>query len=378
MKQLFSMLLVFMVSNVSATVHTVSNNPANVAQFNTIQDAISRATNGDTIYVHGSPVTYTGFTIISKRLVIIGPGWAPDKNLPARATVVGFTLGNTTDSVNSANGTTIIGLVFVSTGGLFCNIGTNVARPLPVNNIVIQRCEFFRTRLQITALFVFGTNYLVEGNYFNESFINKGTGFLSNLTIRNNVFRRGALIPGGISVCINDFSVESNVVVDHNLFYGSNNDMLCFNNCSQFVISNNLFVRGGSVLSANSTFNTFNNNLTFQTTTNTPWVGNNNVDGGGNLANRSPDLFDQAAVESGTDNPLLNFEIRPPSVSPNPAFNGGNDGKNIGLLFDATGSNNWTNSRNARIPRVYSMSILNGTVPPGGTLNVTVEARKSN
>jgi hypothetical protein len=84
-------------------------------------------------------------------------------------------------------------------------------------------------------------------------------------------------------------------------------------------------------------------------------------------------MVDQTAVNSGTGNPLLNF-----TIAAGPANNSGSDGKDMGLLFDASGSLNWANSRNSRLPRIFSMNITNPTIPVGGSLNVQVEARKSN
>ena len=50
--------------------------------------------------------------------------------------------------------------------------------------------------------------------------------------------------------------------------------------------------------------------------------------------------------------------------------------RDMGLLYDPTGSLNWTISRNSRLPFIFSMNIVNPTIPQGGTLNVQVEARK--
>jgi hypothetical protein len=51
MKQVITILLLTMTSAVFATVHTVSNSPSTIAQFNTIQAAVNAAAVGDTIYV---------------------------------------------------------------------------------------------------------------------------------------------------------------------------------------------------------------------------------------------------------------------------------------------------------------------------------------
>jgi hypothetical protein len=81
----------------------------------------------------------------------------------------------------------------------------------------------------------------------------------------------------------------------------------------------------------------------------------------------------QSAVNAGTDNALSDY-----TIAAGPANNSGSDGKDMGLLYDATGSLNWSISRTSRLPFVYSMNITNPTIPQAGTLNVQVEARKNN
>src|SRR4051812_31337219 len=93
-----------------ATIRTVSNNPSTIAQFNNIQAAIDASNSGDTVYVHGSPNNYAGFAIASKQLVIMGPGWSPDKNLPHLALVN----GSVSLTGAGAAGTEFQGLTFLS------------------------------------------------------------------------------------------------------------------------------------------------------------------------------------------------------------------------------------------------------------------------
>ena len=345
-----------------AKVHTVSNDPATVAQFSNLQTAIDAAASGDTLLVHGSPTIYTGVTWGDKKLAIIGPGFAPDKELTATAMIAGITIRNT-PADGSSSGTELNGLVL--TGTLIVSdffIGSQ-----PVNNLLIQRCEF-KSTVRIGSVGGGYGNYLFEGNYFNGSGIDNanqlGSTF-SNFIWRNNVFRNALN-----SRCFGFFENAANMQVDHNLFYTSSPSLTVFNTCSNFLITNNVFVKSSAAGAINSVFN---NNITFNTPNNTPWTGNNNADGGGNVANLDPQMADQTSVNSGVDNPLLNF-----SIASGPANSSGSDGKDMGLLFDATGTANWANSRNSRLPRVTKMNILNPTVAPNGTLNVQVEAKVSN
>ncbi|MEJ0030612.1 MAG: hypothetical protein WDO15_09685 [Bacteroidota bacterium] len=91
------------------------------------------------------------------------------------------------------------------------------------------------------------------------------------------------------------------------------------------------------------------------------------------LQNQSPQMTAQTQVNSGSGDPMIDF-----TIATGPANNSGSDGKDMGLLFDSSGSLNWTNSRNGRVPRIFSMNITTPSVAPGGTISVTVDARKSN
>jgi hypothetical protein len=100
---------------------------------------------------------------------------------------------------------------------------------------------------------------------------------------------------------------------------------------------------------------------------------NGNVDVGGNVANTDPQMVSQVSVNNGVNNPLLDF-----TIPAGPANNSGSDGKDMGLLYDITGSLNWANTRNSRLPRIFTMNISNPTVQAGATITVSVVAKTSN
>jgi hypothetical protein len=365
MKQVYVMVS-FMLMSVSsfATVRTVSNTPSTLAQYNTIQAAVNASSSGDTIYVHGSPNSYAGFNIEDKRLVILGPGWRPDKAFPHTAMINGVVkIGGTTGDplTNPSNNTELHGLTFLQ------NIETYITH----GNDHPNGLKFIRNEFQgYIYMHEPGThkNYLFEGNYFNGANLYASSGATyENFLFQNNVFYS----PNGWN--LHDFNNCSNVLFDHNLWYGpSGTAVNIFNGSCRFLtLTNNIFVKRNAA--TNNSFSVFNNNITFNAGTNNPWAVNSNSDAGGNVVNQDPLMVDQTAVNSGTGNPLLNF-----TIAAGPANNSGSDGKDMGLLFDASGSLNWANSRNSRLPRIFSMNITNPTIPVGGSLNVQVEARKSN
>ncbi len=356
-----------------ATVRTVSNNPDNLAQFSVIQTAIDASADGDTVYVYGGPNIYAAFTILDKRITVIGPGWSPDKNLPHTAQVAGATIRDS-PAGGSPNGSELQGLIFTQPVAISRN---QVGGDLPTNNLRFIRCLFnsnFSADLGASGL-------LVEGCIIYGTWSFTGSATYQNLLFQNNLF---FFFTCCVSSQLNGLSNSVNVRFDHNLFSSTNNggggNIIVFGGNTRFItLTNNVFNQAN--VGTNVSFSTFNNNITNNITLNnanaasnaTPWAVNSNVDGGGNVANQSPGMVDQTQVNAGNSSGLLNF-----TIASGPANNTGSDGKDMGLLFDATGSLNWTNSRNSRLPRIFSMNITTPTVTPGGNLSVTVDARKSN
>jgi hypothetical protein len=356
-----------------ATVRTVSNTPATLGQFSSIQSAIDASADSDTVYVYGSPNTYAGFTIQDKKITVIGPGWAPDKNLPLLATVDGAAIRNS-PAGGSPDGSEVQGLIFSNTIRLSPNI---VSGDIGVNNLRIIRCQFNGgVNYDLAA-----SGHLFEGNIFYNTLNFSGSFTYQNFLFQNNMFFFSTCC---ISNMIVSLTNVVNVRFDHNLFYSSNNGgggtVSVFGGSNRFLtLTNNIFNQAN--VGINVSFSTFNNNITNNITLNvanatsnaTPWAVNSNVDGGGNVANQNPLMSDQTAINGNNGSALLNF-----TIASGPANSTGSDGKDMGLLFDTTGSLNWTNSRNSRLPRIFSMNITTPTVTPGGNLSVTVDARKSN
>lgn len=355
MKKLLFFLYLLPCINMFGTIRTVSNYPANLAQYNTIQAAVDAASNGDTIYVHGSPNQYSAFTITNKKLTIIGPGWAPTRGFMSfPATVYQMIMTGA-----GCNGSEIQGLCFVNSVTAF--------------NDAITDIKFIRNQFKSSVYLSQGgatySGFVFEGNWFDGGLINcTPSTTYTNMVIRNNLFH-GTNTNGNIY----GMSLAATVLIDHNLWYGpSANTMPAFGgSCKGLLITNNIFVRRDAA--AQNSLSVFSNNITYNAVVNNPWAVNSNSDAGGNVENQDPLMVSQAAVNSGTNDPLLNF-----TIASGPANNSGSDGKDMGLLYDPSGSLNWANSRMSRIPYVYSMNITNPTINAGGTINVQVEARRSN
>ena len=356
MKQFFLFLSITMCVNSFATVRTVSNNPNTIAQYSTVQSAVDASVPGDTIYVHGSPNPYDACTINNKRLTILGSGWAPDKlNFVYKASV-----GMITFSGAGSDNSEIQGL-HLNNGASFTSGTTSNVKFL--RNEIQGNVSFLQNSITYSGI-------VFQGNFFNTGTINGTNGStFTNILVQNNIFLGSNLGTANVYSLTN----SSNVLFDHNLWYtAAVSSTVCFSNdCRNLLLTNNIFVERNAASS--TSFCTFNNNITFNAGVNNPWAVNNNSNAGGNVENQDPQMGDQVSVNNGVANPLLNF-----TITAGPANNGGSDGKDMGLLYDATGSLNWTNSRTSRIPYIYSMNVTNPTISAGGTLNVQVEARRAN
>ncbi len=342
--------LVILTLSAQSTIRTLSNNPANLAQFSTMATAINASQSGDTIYVHGSPISYAAWSITDKKLTIIGPGYLPDKTFPYSAVLsFGTVVGD------KSSGCKFEGLVF--TGGISV---------LGADSIYILRNYFMQGFIDLSRTFtdVGHQGFVIEGNYF-SNISNAITAFypVNNTIIQNNVFYKGAIL---------GFQNGTNVLINHNLFYGPTNiPTVCFPSCNNLVLSNNIFVRRDA--GTGNSNSTFNNNITYLCTQNTPWAMNGNVDVKGNIASQNPQITNQTLIEAGTLGLLLDF-----TINNGPAKNTGSDGKDMGLLFDSIGFYNWKNSRFSRLPYLFKMNIYNPVIQTGGSITVDIEARKNN
>ena len=374
MKKVISIFVALVASaSAFATVRTVSSNPATIGQFSTIQAAIDASADSDTVYVYGSPNTYAAFTIQDKKITVIGPGWSPDKNLPLQAIVNGANIRNS-PAGGSPDGSELQGLVFVATVTVNQNA---VGGDFGTNNIRLIRCQFSSALNWDLA----SSGFLIEGCIFYNVLNFNGSVTYQNFLFQNNYFFFQTCCLGSM---VNSLNNCVNIRFDHNLFTSSNNSgggtVSVFGGTPRFLtFTNNIFNQANVGINVSSS--TFNNNITNNITLNsanatsnaTPWAVNSNVDGGGNVANTNPAMVDQTTINAGNGSPTLNFTIAAGSAN-----NSGSDGKDMGLLFDAIGNLNWNNSRNSRVPRIFSMNITTPTVTPGGNLSVTVDARKSN
>ena len=259
MKKIIFFALMLCASTTFATVRTVSNQIPNPGQYTTIQAAINASSAGDTVYVHGSPLSYSGFNL-DRQLTIIGAGFEPLSLNVNPNTII---LGGGAVSINNVNasGSKLIGMFF----------NTNLNTTPGLHDITISRCKFAASSYAIS----FSPNMYnvtITENYFEGNGLTYGwngsIGTPHDFTIANNVFWNywyGYAFGGWDGV--------ANVQVTNNLFYGGANGPLSIvsGTSSGLMFSNNIFnkVSFGGLSSC-----TFSNNLTFLCTGNPPCINN--------------------------------------------------------------------------------------------------------
>lgn len=360
-----------------AAVRTVSNNPTRPAQFTTFAAAQTASVNGDTIYIYGSPFPYPDITV-NKRLVIIGAGYNPNNQFGQPTNINNIILFRDT-GVNDASGTVITGVL---TGRL--DIGGIMS-----NNIRIFRCRFTSyINMRGGSPAGYADGWILYNNIF-QAYVYGGASTrtsesATNIVIANNIF--------GSNAYLYDFN-SNTIIVDHNIFLGSNNLYRTFN----IIVTNNIFTRTTGTVFYGATSGpvlcTFNNNLSYLTTIADPagytpansfvntftGTGGGGNFGGGNIVGQDP-LY--VTVSNFNDYvATANYRLQASSLGKN----AGTDGTDLGIYggsypFPTGGApgSGYDTSPMPPIPQVTELNIQNATVPVNGTLNVNVKANINN
>jgi hypothetical protein len=366
MKLTFATILVIVSLPCMATIRTVNNKGG--AQYISLQAALDAAVHGDTIYVHGSTLSY-GDASVKKRVVLIGAGFKPinQQNLPSTISNLYLIRDNGT---SDATASVICGFAI---SALY---GSSGASGLTINNVRIFRNS-------IGTVYAGGNGisnegWLIYNNRFNTVYGSGNGGTSKNIAIQNNFARY-----------VYNMS-ESSVLIDHNVFIGSGN----FYNVYYATISNNIFIRtSGEVYGDNVNYCTFTNNITNLTTvaaTNryspgTDFVGTYTGTGGGanTGANniRGVDIQLENVTDLNNFSDVFNYRLK----SSSPAKGAGSDGTDLGVYappypFPSGGApgSGFDTSPTPPVPQVLEVNIQNATINPNGTLTVKVKASINN
>ena len=323
------------------TSHTVSNNPANPAQFTEIQEAINAANDGDTIYVAGSATNY-GNVLVNKRVVLIGAGWIQDgANSRTRITQIDIT--TTTDN-GGGSGSVITG--FRVEGNLDGDPDETIS------DILIERNLFtgddFNANFRSNENWAFRNNIVYQTN--TSTFPNFLCGTAVNLIVQNNIFQGEA--SGGTNESL--FQVTSpSALIANNVFYDY---VLEFDNST---VANNIFIQQNFTDRGRTSENaTFNNNIFF---------GENNPSGATNTLNNN--IFDNPGFES-ADTDFYNYPADDITLaSASPGKNAGTDRTDIGVF-----GGNFPMVFEPANPDIIQLLINTVQLPVGGELEFTIQA----
>ncbi len=227
-KQLLLGLIFTLVGGIVCGQHLirVNNNAGADPDYATIQAANDAASNGDTIYVEGSTTEYAGADI-SKRLIIIGPGYFLTKNDSTQANGLEAKITGSVD-FNAGSGGSIITGCFVSN----INLGAD--------NLIITRCNVSYISQNVTIV----NNILIVQNYVTG--ISLQTYKITNSIIANNItdFIYCSYSSGPLQII-------NNTVTGYN--YGG---ISAYNSS----IANNILTHASGNITVN-TGNTINNNI---------------------------------------------------------------------------------------------------------------------
>lgn len=358
-------LLIFSSFNLFARILTVSNSGSTPAQYTTIPAAISAASSGDTIYIHGSANSYNDLTVNKGGLTFIGAGYLPAKE-NAAPTKLGTIYLDSTSAATNAKNCSFIGMEF---NMYYTNIGNHV-------NILIDRCK-------INGLYVSGDNWIIKNCWVTSGITISNYG---NIIITNNIFC-------GYTVSLAETNKYSNFFTNNLVInptgssangflagFGANN----YPNVYNMTFNNNIFY-GIDVRNSGPINCTFNNNLTYKVNSkggqNLPTdlndaspcnsCGSGNT-GSNNITNQNPQFVNLTLMADGS----LNFQAANLKLAPgSPGLNAGNDGTDIGIYG---GSAAWIdNTGMSSLPFVNKMNVA-VSAPVNGNLNIQIKASTHN
>jgi hypothetical protein len=318
--------------------------------FKQINEAVANANvmAGDTLHIEGSPLKYNN-AIISKRLVIIGPGYFLTENPKASNNTYDAKIGYITFNDGSES-SQVIGMNFIVGSSAEGIVNVNV------NDITIKRCRIER---HISFKTLLTDVYIVQNFFtsFNSNALDNSTAstFIppQDIVFNNNICQKPLIWKA------NSWGTGTIMECNNNVFDGPANALSLEFNTGSF--QNNILKSAG--ITANINGGT-NNNVQYNT------VSNSGVFTGtmGNIW--EPNMTALFVSNSTTDG---NYQLQS-AASNNVA---GSDGAERGAFGGVTITNRYTLSGLAAIPVVYDVTTTGVSQPDTGLL-VSVKARTVN
>lgn len=209
-----------------------SNTGSTAKDFTTLNAAYTGAAAGDTLYLVGSPNNYlAGKVTLSKRLIIIGPGYFLNENPDTQTNTLSsylFNAGTCGETLEFAVG---------SEGSVMMGVTIAGKILITTNNILIKR-NFFtdgQPGCPEERVMVHGSNCIITQNFIAGTGQGKGiligSGY-SNIKISNNYILNYCSGCGGGELAIN--GIGSSLEISNNLFTGGIS-------VSNSIVENNIF-----------------------------------------------------------------------------------------------------------------------------------------
>ncbi len=310
----------------NAKVWRLNNNAGIDADFNNFTTAQNAASNGDTIYVEGSPTSYGNITI-SKQLIIIGTGYFLTENPQTQANLNSAKFGTVNFNTGSS-GSVITGLELTGT--------------ITINVALISVIRNYAKNININSSTSYG-NIFISQNYINGGISNSsGSAQIFNVTISNNIAGCG-------SYCsVINLGTNYSGAISNNVFFSG--DVSAYN----FVFTNNI----RTCCSVNLNNNTFFNN-----------IGDGTQFPAGNGNQQSITMADVFVgyPTQGSYSSDGRYQLK----SGSPAIGAGNDGTDCGIFGGVTP---YVLSGMPEIPAIYEIN-MPSTGTTGNGINVTVKAK---
>jgi len=325
-----------------------------------LTDAIAAAVDDDIIHVTRSTTNY-GTVTVDKRLNIFGIGLFPDTDGGSRSKATQVDISDP-----AASGTRISGLVITSV----LNLGgaAGLLEDLLIENGEILRIQHASGSTTLNNIII--RNNILGSNIgaVTDETIDLLAGLVSNVIIANNIiYGTRRTIPGGAisdaTVTTDQSTLENNIFV--HLTTGGTPFWYAFEELTNSVVKNNIFLgmapQGFTTLSNN----TFENNITFNTGSDVFSTGSGNTSSG-NIEGVDP-MLEKVSL-SNSPGSLTTF---------NPALKVGSPGIGMGTLGTDMGVHGGPipfNLEGTLIPTIQELDVPSMVVE-GNTLDIHIKAK---
>lgn len=250
-------MFILFANQANATKWRVNSNPSISANFTSLQVAVnsSSVAAGDTLYCENG--SYFGDVTLTKRLVIIGPGYFLSQNDSTHAYPSPAVINNLTFAPGSSN-STVTGMKIISN----CKIGNSY-------NDTVSNINLLRNRIYNVTFYANGSSSL-ENIVIRQCFIDNSL-MLNDNRIKSVYIQNNIIVGNSIHLQPTTGEFSNNTVINDyysNTFHAENTNI--FNN---IIINKNSAASVSANTLSTSYNNTFSKNVV-DNTSNTTWPNN--------------------------------------------------------------------------------------------------------